>query len=103
MTVPNMGTMGSPAGLDYGFLLAVRGRIIVDKADMTPGMMGMENDAYSFRNLPGGSFAFPLPGAFYNVEAIAWKATSFAVGVSRVADLRTGDSAGTNLAMIRIF
>lgn len=101
--VPDMGTMGNPAGLDNGFLLAVHGGMIVDKADMTPGMMGRGNNAYSFDNLPGGSWAFPLPGAFYNIEAIGWTSHSFAIGVSPVADLRTGNSAGTNLPMFRIF
>ncbi len=103
MTVPNMGTMGSPAGLDNGFLLAVHGGIVVDKADMTPGMMGMGSNSYAFGNLPGGSFAFPLPGAFYDIEAIGWTSTAFAIGVTPVADLRTENSAGTNLPMLRIF
>ncbi len=103
LNVPNMGTMGSPAGLDNGFLLAVHGGMIVDKADMAPGMMGMGANAYAFGNLPGGSWAFPLPGAFYNVEAIGWTTTSFAIGVSPVADLRTGNGTGANLPMFRIF
>ena len=103
MTVPNMRTMGDPGGLDNGFLLAVHGGMIVDKTDMTPGMMGMGSNGYLFGNLPGGSLAFQLPGSFYNIEAIGWTAPSFAIGVSPVADLRTGDSTGTNFPMFRIF
>ncbi len=103
LTVPNMGTMGSPAGLDNGFLLAVHGGLIVDKADMTPAMMGRGSNAYSCDNLPGGTFAFPLPGAFYNIEAIGWTSTSFAVGVSPAADLRIGNGTGVNFPMLRTF
>lgn len=101
--VPDMGTMGNPAGLDNGFLLAVHSGMIVDKADMTPGMIWRGYNAYSFDNLPGGTRAFPLPVAFYSIEAIGWTSHSFAIGVSPVADLRTGTSAGTNLSMFRIF
>ena len=103
VTVPNMRTMGDPGGLENGFLVAVHGGMIVDKTDMTPGMMGMGNNEYSFDNLPGGSLAFQLPGSYYNIEAIGWTSTSFAIGVSPVADLRTGDSTGTNFPMFRIF
>jgi hypothetical protein len=103
MTVPNMGTMGGPRGLDNGFLLAVHGGMIVDKTDMTSGMMAMGTHAYSFGNLPGGSPAFPLPGAFYNIEAIGWTSTSFAIGISPVADLRMGNGAGTDFPMFRLF
>ncbi len=103
LSVPNMGTVGSPTGLDNGFLLAVHGGMIVDKSDMTAEMMGRGNNVYAFGNLPGGSWTYPLPGAFYDIEAIGWTPTSFAIGVSPVADLRTGDSAGTNIPMLRMF
>ncbi len=103
MTVPNMGTAEIPGGLDNGFLLAVHWGMIVDKMDMPSGMMGMGGNEYAIGNLPGGSFAFPLPGAFYDIEAIGWTSTSFALGVSPVADLRTGNDSGKDFRMLRIF
>ena len=56
---------------------------------------------YSVANLPGGSPAKPLPGAFYYMYARVWNSADPLLSLKRIdfngfADLRTGNATGMN-------
>jgi len=87
--------------MDGGRVFAVHGGMIVDAIPMSSQMMS--GGSYSLSNLPGGSTANPLTGAFYGVEAIGWSSTTSAraIAMPGIADLRTGDAAvDINLMML---
>jgi len=65
-------------------------------------MSGGGSGAYTMDNLPGGSPATPLQGAFYGVEALGWSTTALGIGIPRVADLRTGDDTGVDMLMMML-
>jgi hypothetical protein len=61
-------------------------------------------DSYTVGNLPGGSPAKPLPGAFYYMYARVWNSANPLLTLKRVdfngfADLRTGSVTGMNVTL----
>lgn len=98
MTVPM--TMG--ADLAYAAVFAVHGGMVIDRLDtFTAGPPYMRGNVYGFAMgaLPGGSPVDPLPTALYGVEAYGFSPGIFAIGISRLADLRTGDDNVGNFTM----
>ncbi len=89
--------------MDRGVLFAVHGGMIVNAINIgtTSGGQIASGGPYTLSNLPGGSAATPLFGAFYGIEALGWSTTSSAkaFAVPRVVDLRTGDDTA-NLIML---
>jgi hypothetical protein len=96
ITVPSMG-MGM---MNNGILFAVHGGMIVNTMSVSSQMSG--GGSYTMANLPGGSPATPLPGAFYGVETLGWSSTSLGIGIPRVADLRTGDDTNVDMQMLML-
>jgi hypothetical protein len=92
--------MGMGMGMSKGILFAVHGGLIVNTMSVDSQMSG--SGSYNMPNLPGGSPATPLPGAFYGVEALGWSSTSLGIGIPRVADLRTGDDTDVNMQMLML-
>jgi len=94
-------------GLDTGYVLASRDGLIVDaiNAGSTGTGLMANGGAYSF-TLPGGSSSTPLPGAFYGLHAIGWKAgavlSTLSVGIPRIADLRSGNDTNLDINMLKI-
>jgi hypothetical protein len=90
-TMMNMKMNGK---MDSGLLFAVKGGMIVNAMPLPTQMTA--GGPYTLSNLPGGSPATPLPGAFYGVDAIGWQSSSplgiyRALAIPRIVDLRTGD------------
>jgi len=102
ITVPSMG-MGM---MNNGVLFAVHGGMIVNTLNNgnygSMSSLMMSGGSYTMANLPGGSSATPLPGAFYGVEALGWSPTALGIGIPRVADLRTGDDTGVDMQMLML-
>ena len=80
--------------MDRGLLFAVHGGMIVNAIGVNSQMV--TGGAYTMTNLPGGTPATPLPGAFYGVDALGWLSsnptgTYRAIAIPQIVDLRTGD------------
>jgi hypothetical protein len=91
---------------DRGFLVVVRmGTIVTTQAlDAVLAMNGGAGGAYSVSNLPGGSAAKSLPGAYYYLYARVWNsahplATLKRIDFSGFADLRSGSASGINATL----
>jgi hypothetical protein len=97
INVPAMG-MGM---MNNGILFAVHGGMIVNTMSVS-SQMSSNGGSYTMPNLPGGSPATPLPGAFYGVEALGWSSTSLGIGIPRVADLRFGDDSNVDMQMLML-
>ena len=98
ITVPS-GSMG----MNRGILFAVHDGMIVNAIPIDGQMSS--GGAYTMNNLPGGSPATPLRGAFYGIEAMGWSSVSPAVkalSLPGIADLRTGNDAGIDMHMIML-
>jgi hypothetical protein len=70
-------------------------------------MTGTMGSSYSLTNLPGGSSATLLPGAFYGIDAIGWLAsdptgTYRTIAIPQLVDLRTGDDTA-NMNMLPLW
>ncbi len=83
--------------MDRGVLFAVHGGMIVNAINIGSNAGGggqiASGGTYTMSNLPGGSAAAPLPGAFYGVEALGWTSTQSslkAFAIPQVVDLRIG-------------
>lgn len=85
-----------------GILFAVHDGMIVNTMSVSSQMSGGGGGAYTMDNLPGGTPATPLPGAFYGVEALGWSTTALGIGIPRVADLRTGNDTGVDMLMMML-
>lgn len=92
------GTIQVPAAmttLNRGAIFAVNGGMIVNRLDANSLMMA-GNNVYTFGNLPGGTPATPLAGAFYELFAVGWDSTrpraSRVIGGPDFVDLRTSDA-----------
>ncbi len=94
--------------MDNGVLFAVYGGMIVNAMNVDSQMA--TGGTYTMTNLPGGSIATPLPGAFYGIEALGWSSTPMpistlpyiAVAIPQVVDLRTGNDTA-NMAMVPLW
>lgn len=83
--------------MDKGVLFAIHGGLIVNA--MTVDTQMATGGTYTMTNLPGGSVATPLPGAFYGIEALGWSSTPMpmssllysAIAIPQVVDLRTSN------------
>ncbi len=107
-TVTGMISMGPAmtSTMDRGVLFAVQGGMIVNAINIGSNSGGggqiVSGGTYTMSNLPGGSAATPLPGAFYGIEALGWTSTLSslkAYAIPQVVDLRTGSDAA-NLIML---
>jgi hypothetical protein len=92
--------------MDRGVLFAVHGGMIVNAINIGSNAGGggqiVSGGTYTMVNLPGGSAATPLPGAFYGIEALGWTSTPSslkAFAILQVADLRAGSDTA-NLIML---
>ncbi len=89
--------------MDRGVLFAVRGGMIVNAMSIDAQMS--TGGTYTLSNIPGGSTASPLPGAFYGIDAVGWTSSPSiykAVAIPQVVDLRTGDDTA-NLQMLPLW
>ncbi len=89
--------------MDKGVLFAVRGGMIVNAINVDAQMA--TGGTYTMSNIPGGSPATPMPGAFYGIEAVGWTSTlsSYrAIAIPQVVDLRTGDDTA-DLQMLQLW
>ncbi len=91
---------------DSGYLVVVRMGTIVTTIPISAILTsnGGAGGAYTVTNLPGGSAAQRLPGAFYYLYARVWNSanpitTLKRIDVSGFADLRTGSATGMNVTL----
>lgn len=77
-------------GLDRGMMLITHGGMVVDNLDVS-SLMGVGNNAYTTRELPGGTAAAPLPEAFYDLFVLGWNAAQ------PESNQATGNATGVNL------
>ncbi len=91
----SMATSTMNSMMNRGVLFAVQGGMIVNAINIGSNGGGqiVSGGTYTFTNLPGGSVALPLHGAFYGIEAVGWSSltTAGAFAIPQVADLRTGN------------
>jgi len=100
------GTISLPSttmamSLKKGVVFAIQGGMIVDSLQVDNQMMS-NGGSYVMTNLPGGTLADPLPGAFYGVEAFGWSSTTAAraIAMPGLADLRRGNDTKIDLDML---
>ncbi len=93
--------------MDNGLLFAVHGGMIVNSinigttafGNLAPGGQITNGGTYTISNLPGGSSDFPLPGAFYGIDAFGWSSSPMpmstlpymSIAVPQVVDLSTAN------------
>jgi hypothetical protein len=80
----------------------VHGGMIVNAIRLDNQMTGMMSSSYTLADLPGGTTATPLSGAFYGIDAVGWSASNAAykaIGISQIVDLRTSDDTATTTMM----
>jgi len=94
---------GQSMTLDNNVIFVTHGGLIVDAyrnlnvpMSLGPGVTAV----YATQPLPGG-----FPGAFYGIDGLGWSASppTFALGIPGLADLRTGNDAGADFSMLKIF
>ncbi len=90
--------------MDRGLLFAVNGGMIVNSIDVSSSMkMG---GPYTITDLPGGTPAIPLYGAFYGIDAVGWSTSNpllyKAIAIPQIVDLRTGNDT-TNMTMLPLW
>jgi len=95
-----------PGTYDSGYLVAVRMGTIVTTIPISTILTsnGGAGGSYTVSNLPGGSPAQNLPGAFYYLYARVWNSanpltTLKRIDVSGYADLRAGSASGMNVTL----
>ena len=96
MTVP--GWTSDNVVIDNVVLFAVRGGMIVDRLFLASPFAASSRAMYTMSNLPGGTATSPLPEAMYGIEAFGFGPFDTAVGMPRMADLRTGNDDGADFA-----
>jgi hypothetical protein len=82
--------------MDSGLLLAVEGGMIVDAIGINSQIV--TGGTYTITDLPGGTPAIPLPGAFYGIDAVGWSTSNplyKSVAIPQIVDLSTGDDSAT--------
>lgn len=101
------GTISIPAAgmgmMDRGVLFAVHDGMIVNAVPIDNKMSS--GGDYAMDNLPGGSPAAPLRGAFYGIEAMGWSSSlpaAKAISLPGIADLRTGNASAIDMQMIML-
>jgi hypothetical protein len=81
-----------------GVLFVTHGGMIVDRQPLGTSTMGM-GGTLRLTNLPGGTPASPLPGAFYGLHALGWGSDQTGkhrgYGLGAPVDLRTGNNKAT--------
>ena len=85
--------------LDKGYIFITYGGLIIDCYDLD-ALMAAGGGSYSISNLPGGTAATPLPGAFYGVSVFGWGGGNFASGSQLQVDLTRGNRAAA-ITMMR--
>jgi hypothetical protein len=84
--------------LDKGYLFITSGGLVVDCYDVD-SLVAYGGGSYTISNLPGGTSAVPLSGAFYGVNVLGWGGGGIASGSRLNIDLTTGNgSAAITLA-----
>ncbi len=94
---------GSMGMMDRGVLFAVHDGMIIHAMPIDNEMSS--GGSYAMNNLPGGSPATPLRGAFYGIEAMGWSSSApvtKAISLPGIADLRTGNASTIDMYMIML-
>ncbi|GAB7025508.1 DUF4382 domain-containing protein [Geotalea toluenoxydans] len=82
------------AGLDQGIMLITHGGTLVDTLDLSDKVKVGDNP-YTTGNLPGGTTAAPLSGAFYDLFVLGWSAAqpdnTTETGSATGVNLKTGN------------
>lgn len=88
VTVPSM-----LMGMTSSHLFITLGGLIIDSYDVS-GLLpaGSGQFSHTIDNLPGGTPAAPLAGAYYGVTVIGWGTGKVGVGTQRHLDLTTGNA-----------
>jgi hypothetical protein len=97
-------TMKMDNKMDKGLLFAVNGGMIVNSVDVSSSMM--TGGPYTISDLPGGSPATPLHGAYYGIDAVGWSSSNpllyKAIAIPQIVDLRTGNDT-SNMTMLPLW
>jgi len=80
--------------LARGHLFITHGGMVIDSYDVNSLMQG-GGGQFTVGNLPGGTAATPLAGAYYGVAAIGWGVGKLGIGTQRHLDLTTGNATAT--------
>ncbi|KAF0218060.1 MAG: hypothetical protein FD174_3080 [Geobacteraceae bacterium] len=84
---------GSMIGtLTKGYLFITYGGLIIDCYQLD-ALMAAGGGSHTVLNLPGGTAATPLPGAFYGVSVFGWGVGTFASGGQLQVDLTSRNGA----------
>jgi len=89
-------TLGS---LNRGYLFITSGGLIID-CYQVDALMAAGGGSYTIPNLPGGTLATSLPGAYYDVIVLGWDGEEMVSGSRFNIDLTTGDSTAS-ITMVR--
>ncbi|HEX7156244.1 MAG TPA: DUF4382 domain-containing protein [Burkholderiaceae bacterium] len=105
-SISGMIVQRTPGTYDRGFVVVVRmGTIVTTQAlDSVLVMNAGAGGAYSVANLPGGSAAKSLPGAYYYLYARVWNSAHPLATLKRIdfdgfADLRSGSASNINATL----
>ncbi len=81
----SMSTSTMNGMMDRGVLFAVHGGMIVNAINIGSNGGGqiVSGGSYTISNLPGGTAATPLLGAFYGIEAVGWSSSPTATTATR--------------------
>jgi len=88
---------------DSGYLVVVRMGTIIQTLPIN-NLLATNGGSFTIGNLPGGSAAKSLPGAYYYLYARVWNSanpqgTKKRIDFSGFADLRTGSATGLNVTL----
>lgn len=78
--------------LNKGYLFITSGGLIID-CYQVDALVAADGGSYTIPNLPGGTIATPLPGAYYGMNVLGWGGGKVASGSQFNINLTTGNGA----------